>query len=62
MHHIFPREMFPQYEWEPWNLISVCQEKHDSLHARESHELTEAGKDLLRKTARKNGIRIPENI
>lgn len=62
VHHIFPREIFPEYQWEPWNLISLSAKQHDSLHARESHELTAAGVELLRKTARKNGIQIPEDF
>ena len=60
VHHIFPREIFPVYEWEPWNLISLSAKKHDSLHARETHELTAEGIELLRRTARKNGIPIPD--
>lgn len=58
VHHIFPREFYPQYEWENWNLISVSRKTHNELHDRESHELTEKGKELMRRTARKRGIQL----
>ena len=60
VHHIFPREEYPEYAWAPWNLISVSMATHNRLHDRESNELTEAGKELLRRTARKNNVEIPE--
>lgn len=58
VHHIFPREFYPEYEWENWNLISVSKKTHNELHDRESHELTEKGKELMRRTARKRGIQL----
>lgn len=60
VHHIFPREEFPEFAWAPWNLISICMATHNKLHDRESDELTEEGKDLLRRTARSQGIPVPE--
>ena len=60
VHHIFPRDEFPEYEWADWNLISLSQDAHNTLEDRTSGELTEAGKDLLRRTARIRGIEIPE--
>lgn len=60
VHHIFPREFYPEYEWENWNLISVSKKTHNELHDRESHQLTEKGMELLRRTARKRGINIDE--
>lgn len=59
VHHIFPREEFPQYQYEPWNLISLSPEKHNGLHDRVTNELTAEGIDLLKRTARRNGIEIP---
>lgn len=59
VHHIFPRDEFPEYQYSLWNLISLTREKHNTLHDRNTDELTEAGKELLRRTARKNGIPIP---
>lgn len=59
VHHIFPRDLFPEYAWEPWNLISLTQEMHNTLHDRATGELTAAGIDLLVRTARRNKIPIP---
>ena len=59
VHHIFPREEFPEYAFEEWNLISITRREHNSLHYRDTDELTEEGAELLRRTARKNNIEIP---
>ena len=56
VHHIFPREEYPQYQWEPWNLISVSREAHNALHDRNTDRLTAAGKELMERTARRYGI------
>ena len=61
VHHIFPREFFPEYTFEPWNLISVSTATHNTLHDRESHLLTAKGWDLLEKTARQNGVKYDES-
>lgn len=60
VHHIFPVAEFPEYVWEDWNLISLCNAVHDQLHDRNTNELTAKGRDLLRRTARKYGIEIPD--
>lgn len=62
VHHIFPREFFPQYTYEAWNLISVSNKTHNELHVRDSHKLTAKGWELLVRTARKNGIEIPDGL
>lgn len=59
VHHIFPKDDYPQYAYEPWNLISVSRMTHNSFHDRETDELTEKGMDLLRRTCRKRQIPIP---
>ncbi len=56
VHHIFPREQFPQYQWQPWNLISLCTEAHNEMHYRKDRRLTPKGIELLRRTAMKQGI------
>jgi 5-methylcytosine-specific restriction endonuclease McrA len=56
VHHIFPREMFPEYEWEDWNLIALSSEAHNMMHDRDTHELTQIGKELMQRTGRKFGI------
>ena len=60
VHHIFPREEFPEYEWASWNLVSLSQKAHDMMHDRTTNELTTMGLGLLRRTALRNGIPLPE--
>lgn len=62
VHHIFPREYFPEYTFAEWNLISVSRATHNALHDRETHKLTAKGWDLLKRTARKNNIELDERI
>lgn len=58
VHHIFPVDKYPEYKWEPWNLISLCGSEHNAMHIRETDELTDQGMKLLRKTAERRGIII----
>lgn len=60
VHHIFPRDSYPQYELCDWNLISLCSREHDRMHYRLTNELTAYGLDLMRRTARKFGINVSE--
>lgn len=62
VHHIFPRETYPQYQYELWNLISVTRATHNQLHDRDSHELSLKGIELLHRTCRKYHIEIPEEL
>ena len=59
VHHIFPRDEFPEYEWAPWNLISLSGTAHDAMHDRITNALTEKGAEWLRRTARKHRMEIP---
>ena len=59
VHHVFPRDAFPEYQWEPWNLVSLAGDVHDKMHDRVTGELTDRGAELLRRVARKNGIQVP---
>lgn len=43
VHHIYPVEDFPGWQWEPWNLIAVSGEAHNSFHDRVTGKLTAAG-------------------
>lgn len=56
VHHILPIEEYPEYALCEWNLISLSREAHNTLHDRATGELTEKGKELARKTMRKNRI------
>lgn len=59
VHHIFPREFFPEYELCDWNLIALTRAEHNKLHDRETDELTAEGVGLLRRTAQAQGIPFP---
>ena len=59
VHHVFPREEFPEYQWEPWNLVSLAGDVHDEMHDRVTGTLTDKGAELLKRVARKNGVEIP---
>ena len=50
VHHIYPAEEYPQWEWEDWNLISVSQKAHNQLENRHTGKLSELGMQLQRKT------------
>lgn len=58
VHHIFPMSEYPQYRWESWNLISLSADAHNKMHDRNTNALTDAGLDLMRRTARKQGITL----
>lgn len=58
VHHIFPVSKYPEYAWEPWNLISLSAAEHNAMHIRESEELTDKGQKLLERTARTNQISL----
>jgi 5-methylcytosine-specific restriction endonuclease McrA len=59
VHHIFPVEFFPEYQYCEWNLISLSRSSHNMMHDRDTDELTDIGKELLLRTAIKNNIDIP---
>lgn len=50
VHHIFPRESYPEFEWCDWNLISLSLAEHNRMHDRETNELTAKGLELLERT------------
>lgn len=56
VHHIFPREDFPEYQWETWNLVALSFAAHNMMHERDSHRLTDLGERLREETAIKMGI------
>jgi len=56
VHHIFPREDFPEYQWKTWNLISLSAAGHNIMHEREGHRLSEVGEQLRKETAIRQGI------
>ena len=56
VHHAFPRDEYPEYEWKPWNLISLSYKAHNMMHDRETNKLTQFGEELKREVAEANGI------
>ena len=58
VHHIFPRDRFPQYEKELWNLMSLCSNCHNEMHNRATNELSEKGMIFMRSLATARGIEI----
>ena len=56
VHHILPIEDFPQYVLEDWNLISLSKAAHNKIEK----GMAEDGLRMLRETAMKRGIEIPE--
>ncbi len=57
VHHILPREEYPQYAMCDWNLISVNIMTHKQrLHEKYTGKLTKTGKALMYETAAANNI------
>lgn len=52
VHHIYPADKYPQYQWCLWNLISLSAEAHNKMHDRNSQELTDEGKRLQKRVKR----------
>jgi 5-methylcytosine-specific restriction protein A len=46
VHHIYPAEFYPDLAYVNWNLISLSDSKHNTMHDRDTHELTDKGKAL----------------
>lgn len=56
VHHVLPREVFPEYQWESWNLISLSLQAHNQMHDRETDHLTELGMQWAVRIARKQRL------
>lgn len=56
VHHIFPVDMYPQYQWQSWNLISLTNENHELMHNRLTKRLSPLGLKLMREKAEERGI------
>jgi len=59
VHHVFPRNEFPEYQYQAWNLISIANDVHNRMHDRMTNALTDEGMELLRRTAKRYGVEIP---
>lgn len=49
VHHVWPAEEFPAWQWKAWNLVSLCQSCHNEMHVRRTCELTERGEAWRRR-------------
>lgn len=49
VHHVWPAEDYPEYAWEPWNLVSLTQAKHEAMHDRLTGKLTPLGESWRRR-------------
>ena len=58
IHHILPREQFPEYQYFAWNLISLTRDNHELMHNRMGGGLSQIGRDLMTETAAKRGIKL----
>ena len=58
VHHVFPIERYPQYSYELWNLMSLCDKCHDEMHNHYTGELSKKGMLFLRALAAVKGIQI----
>jgi hypothetical protein len=56
VHHIFPREDFPEYRYELWNMISLCNRCHNEMHDHFGDRLSTRGLNLMRGKAVERGI------
>ena len=49
VHHIYPVEDYPKYEYCDWNLISLCEKCHTGMHDRTTNKLTDKGTSLMQR-------------
>lgn len=62
VHHILPKEDFPQYAMADWNLIAVSRRTHNKVLHNMNGDLTRKGKALMLETAEKNGILLKQTV
>ncbi len=56
VHHAYPREDYPEYQYELWNLVSLSNEAHNKMHNRTTGELTKEGVALANRIGAARGI------
>lgn len=52
VHHIYPVDEYPEYAYQPRNLIALSRAAHNRLHDRNTNALTAEGVALMRRTKR----------
>ena len=58
VHHVFPLENYPEYKYEFWNLISLCDKCHDEMHNHFTGDLSKKGMLFLRSVAAVRNIPV----
>ena len=58
VHHIFPADVYPQYKYCAWNLISLTFGNHEAMHNRIMGTLSSAGRKLMMELSEQRGIPI----
>lgn len=58
VHHILPKEQFPQYALADWNLMTVGTYTHRAVLHTKTGKLSKAGEALMRETAAMNGVEL----
>ncbi|ALY08033.1 putative HNH endonuclease [Exiguobacterium phage vB_EauS-123] len=53
VHHIKPFEFYPELKLETNNLVSLCNSCHGTLHDRVTNELTEKGREWVKRSETK---------
>lgn len=61
VHHALPLEDFPQYAYDPRNLVPVSRGTHRGLH-NDDGRLTKEGVNVARRAARKIGIDVEDYL
>lgn len=56
VHHIFPREQYPEYQYKLWNLISLSYAAHNKMHIKGTHKLSDLGEALRKHTEEVVGL------
>ena len=60
VHHCWPAEDYPEFAWEPWNLISITSEEHNTMHNPDG-SLSDLG-EAWRRRASPPSTRNPKSI
>ena len=50
VHHVFPSDDYPEYQWCDWNLVSLANTVHNKMHDRTTNKLTALGEELRKRT------------
>lgn len=59
VHHVYPREQYPELRYSANNLISLCAACHNAMHNRDDNSLTDAGRAWCERTPPPSRPKIP---